>query len=146
MVPLPFVIFVGVMVAVLVFRLRAVSHGPAEVRRGLTERGYQIQRMEPRFFTKGVFPEMSGVAGMRGADRLYRLKTIDVSGTPRVAWVRIFKRWPGQPLKWEIRYDERPPGTGHGVGRAGFMAFLLAAGIPFLWLWYTLARSQGWFG
>ena len=136
------VAFAAVWMLVLVWKLIAILRDPRVIRRALGQAGYAAARLEPRFLTKGPFREMPGLSGMRNADRVFRFAGSDPSGVPVVAWVRVFRRWPWQPLRWNVQVDPHPERTRAGVGLAGFIAVLLGAGAAVLLVFFLLVRHQ----
>jgi hypothetical protein len=108
-------------------------------RAAVQQRGFQLQRTEHRWFTRGPFPDIRP-AGVKQSGWLFHVLVRDSSGALASGWVYMPPAWRPSPEQWRLQLDSSPDSKPSGVGTPLY-ALCLTAG-PAVMLLVVIAIRQ----
>lgn len=108
----------------------------------LEERGFQLQRMERRWLTRGPFPDIRP-AGVQHSGWLMHILVRDRSGELASGWVWLPPRWRWtSPECWRLHLDPGSDSKPGGISTPLFTTMLAAAGVFVLLVIYAIVRQH----
>jgi hypothetical protein len=124
------VIFAFAAVAALslrVFASRRTLRVRAELERWLRQRGFEPQRMERRWLTRGPFPDVRP-AGVKHSGLLFHIRGRDHGGAPACGWLWLPPGWQWASTEhWRLHLDQSSDSKPGGIGTPLFALVLVAA-------------------
>ena len=124
------VAFVAAALVVLVSR--RLLRTPPMLQPWLAERGFELQRMERRWLTRGPFPDIRP-AGVQHSGWLVHFLARERSGKVVSGWVWVPPRWRwASPDRWRLHLNPSAVSKPGGIGTPLFMSMLATAGAAVL--------------
>lgn len=140
------VIFAIAAVAALSLRVFASTRSlrvRAELERWLRHRGFEPQRMERRWLTRGPFPDIRP-AGVNHSGLLFHIRGRDHGGVPASAWVWLPPGWQWTSHEdWRLHLDPSPDAKPRGIGTPLFAVVLTAAAAVVLTIVSAIVGQHG---
>jgi hypothetical protein len=125
-----------------VFASRRSLHVPVDIKRWLEERGFEPQRLERRWLTRGPFPDIRP-AGVQHSGLLFHIHARDRSGALASGWLWLPPGWQWTSHEhWRLHLDPGPDQKPRGGGTPIFALILLAAAALVLLVMITIVRQH----
>jgi hypothetical protein len=132
--------FVTALLVVLVSR--RVLRAPPTLGPWLEERGFRLQRMEPRWLTRGPFPDIRP-AGVQHSGWLVYFLARERSGKVVSGWVWLPPRWRwASPEHWRLHLEPGVVSKPGGIGTPLFMSMLATAAAAVLLVVYAIVQQH----
>jgi hypothetical protein len=140
------VIFPVAAVAALSLRIFASRRSlrvRTKLERWLRQCGFEPQRMERRWLTRGPFPDIRP-AGVEHSGLLFHVRGRDRGGVPASGWVWLPSGWQWTSTeRWRLHVDPNPDVKPRGIGTPVVAVALMAAAAVVLAIVSAIVGQHG---